>query len=240
MNGLRWSIALWALLLAGTHAATQADTVAGSADAAGQAEAPQAPAIKIYKYRDRSGAMSFSDRAPASARYEIIRYSSSCYACNPLSSIDWHGVPLQLNAFRDEIRSAADKYGVDPALVRAVIHAESAFSPRAKSKKGAIGLMQLMPETAKDMGVADVLSPRENILGGVRYLAWLLEKNGGNTLLATAAYNAGPGAVERYNGIPPYEETQTYVKRVRILHNRYRLALADTYRQPQLSQIRAY
>lgn len=90
------------------------------------------------------------------------------------------------------------------------------------------------------MGVADVLSPRENILGGVRYLAWLLEKNGGNTLLATAAYNAGPGAVERYNGIPPYEETQTYVKRVRILHNRYRLALADTYRQPQLSQIRAY
>ncbi|MCP5164097.1 MAG: lytic transglycosylase domain-containing protein [Pseudomonadales bacterium] len=184
--------------------------------------------------------MSFSDRAPASARYEIIRYSSSCYACNPLSSIDWHGVPLQLSAFRDEIRSAADKYGVDPALVRAVIHAESAFRPRAKSKKGAIGLMQLMPETAKDMGVADVLSPRENILGGVRYLAWLLEKNGGNTLLATAAYNAGPGAVERYNGIPPYEETQTYVKRVRILHNRYRLALADTYRQPQLSQIRAY
>lgn len=166
MNGLRWSIALWALLLAGTHAATQADTVAGSADAAGQAEAPQAPAIKIYKYRDRSGAMSFSDRAPASARYEIIRYSSSCYACNPLSSIDWHGVPLQLNAFRDEIRSAADKYGVDPALVRAVIHAESAFRPRAKSKKGAIGLMQLMPETAKDMGVADVLSPARTSSAG--------------------------------------------------------------------------
>lgn len=186
------------------------------------------PSIKIFKYTDRSGVTSFSDRAPTGTRYKVIQYSSSCYACNPRSRIDWHNVPLHLNAFRHPINAAARKYGVDPALVRAVIHAESAFRPSAKSKKGALGLMQLMPETAKDMGVTDARSPEENIQGGVRYLAWLLEKNSGNTMLATAAYNAGPGTVERYRGIPPYEETRTYVKRVKILHERYKEALTRT------------
>jgi soluble lytic murein transglycosylase-like protein len=90
------------------------------------------------------------------------------------------------------------------------------------------------------MGVADATSPEQNIFGGVRYLAWLLQKNNGNTLLATASYNAGPGAVERYNGIPPFEETETYVKRVRILHGRYRKALAVNHRGQQISQIGGY
>ena len=240
MGGFRWGSVVCAMVFAVAQAAAEAGSGTAGADSTGQADASPPPSIKIFKYRDRTGAMSFSDRAPASTRYEIIRYSSSCYACNPLSSVDWHSVPLQLSAFREEIRAAAGKYGIDPALVRAVIHAESAFRPRARSKKGAMGLMQLMPDTARDMGVADVLSPRENILGGVRYLAWLLEKNGGNTMLATAAYNAGPGAVERYQGIPPYEETQTYVKRVRILHSRYRLALASAVSGPSFSQVGAY
>jgi len=196
----------------------------------------QQPSMKIYRYRDRFGATSFSDRAPSGIRYEIVQLNY-CYACNPRSSVDWYSTPLQLEAFRDPIVAAAREYGVDPALVRAVIHAESAFRPGARSKKGAMGLMQLMPDTARDMGVSDAFSPRENIRGGVKYLAWLLEKNGGSTTLATAAYNAGPGAVERHQGIPPYEETQTYVKRVRILYDRYRKALADAWSHQHVSQI---
>jgi soluble lytic murein transglycosylase-like protein len=208
-----------------------AQTWAGSGSiVSGNVPATQNPvtqqqSIKIYKYRDKNGVRSFSDRAPANRRYEVIQYS--CFACNPRSTVDWDNIPLQLTAFEYPINLAASKYGVDPALVRAVIHAESAFKPGARSKKGALGLMQLMPDTAKDMGVVDALSPTDNIEGGVHYLAWLLERNGGNTLLATAAYNAGPGAVERYNGIPPYEETRTYVKRVKILHERYRKAMVS-------------
>lgn len=188
------------------------------------------PTVKIYKYT-KDGVLSFSDRAPMRTKYEVVDYS--CYACNLKSTVDWYHTPLHLEAFNYPITSAAKKYGVDPALVRAVIHAESAFRPTVVSRKGAKGLMQLMPATAKDMGVKDVMSPAQNIQGGVRYLAWLLERNDGNTLLATAAYNAGPGAVKRYKGIPPYAETQTYVKRVKILHERYRKELNP----PELASI---
>lgn len=228
------------LLFATAHAVADTGSITPANDPSAQAPIPSQQSIKIFKYRDSTGATSFSDRAPARSRYEVIQFSLSCYACNPISKIDWHNVPLQLSAFRDAINRAAIKYDVDPALVRAVIHAESAFRPRAKSKKGAIGLMQLMPGTAKDMGVVDALSPEQNIHGGVRYLAWLLERNGGNTLLATAAYNAGPGAVERHKGIPPYDETRTYVKRVKILHSRYQQALDAAYPQKQVSQASAY
>ena len=183
--------------------------------------------VRVFKYTNPSGVTSFSDRAPAKRQYRVVEVMLGCYACNPGSSVNWHSTPLHLEAFQGTINKAARHYGVDPALVRAVIHAESAFKPDAKSRVGALGLMQLMPATAKDMGVVDPLSPEENIHGGVRYLAWLLQKNDGNTLLATAAYNAGPGAVERHNGIPPYEETETYVKRVRILHGRYKAALSN-------------
>ncbi|MEE4144793.1 MAG: transglycosylase SLT domain-containing protein [Halieaceae bacterium] len=203
------------------------------------AESPAAqPAMKIYKYRDKNGVRSYSDKAPEGRRYEIFQLS--CFACNLKSTVDWHNTPLQLDAFKYAISSAASQYRVDPALVRAVIHAESAFKPAARSKKGALGLMQLMPETARDMGVTNALEPEQNILGGVRYLAWLLDQNGGNTLLATAAYNAGPGAVQRYDGIPPFEETETYVKRVRILHERYRNALAANYTGRRISQATSF
>ena len=214
------------LLLCPAYAgADGGSVVSGDAPAAQAPRLPQ-PSIKIFKYRDKHGVRSFSDRAPVGKRYEVIQYS--CFACNLKSKVDWSNIPLQLEAFEYPINLAAEKYQVDPALVRAVIHAESAFKPGARSKKGALGLMQLMPDTARDMGVENALSPEDNIEGGVRYLAWLLEKNSGNAMLATAAYNAGPGAVERYKGIPPFEETQTYVRRVKILHDRYRKALVAT------------
>ncbi len=195
------------------------------ADQAAQKSGGQS-SISVYKYRNKQGVTSFSDRAPTNAAYRVIRLNPDCYACNLDSTVDWHNTPLYLTSFKGYINTAASRYGVEPALIRAVIHAESAFKPDAKSRVGALGLMQLMPGTAKDMGVNDPLSPEQNIQGGVRYLAWLMQKTGGNITLATAAYNAGPGAVERHRGIPPYAETETYVKRLRILHNRYRRALA--------------
>ncbi len=217
-------------LLLITAAQTQAETVLAAtvigepalttAAPATTQESPGQPQTRIYKYVNKDGVISFSDRAPMRTRYEVVTYS--CYACNPRSKIDWYTTRLYLEAFDLPIRSAARKYAVDPALVRAVIHAESAFKPDAVSRKGAVGLMQLMPDTAKDMGVEDSTSPPQNIEGGVKYLAWLLDQNNGNVTLATAAYNAGPGAVRRHQGIPPFAETQTYVRRVKILHERYR------------------
>ena len=120
------------------------------------------------------------------------------------------------------IEEAAGYFGVDPALVRAVIHAESAFNKFAVSPKGARGLMQLMPSTARELGVRNSFEPEDNIWGGVKYLSKLLQRLG-NESLAIAAYNAGEGPVRKYNGIPPYSETQTYVKRVLRLKKQYSL-----------------
>lgn len=176
--------------------------------------------FQVFRYQ-KNGTVTFSDRVPLKTPYKVVTYTS-CYACSVKSNIDWYNTKLHLTEFADTIAQAAATYKVEPAFIRAVIHAESAFNPLARSSKGAMGLMQLMPGTAKDMGVSNASDPLQNIDGGVKYLAGLLQTFNGNFTLAAAAYNAGPNAVTRHSGIPPYEETKTYVKRVNILLDRYR------------------
>jgi len=172
----------------------------------------------IYK-SGSNNAITFSDQKPKNVAYEILRFD--CFACNPHSTIDWNKVKLNLTAYATTINKVARTNQVDPALVRALIHAESAFNSKATSQAGAQGLMQLMPATAKELGVINSLNPTQNIKGGVKYLAQLLQQFKGDIRLATAAYNAGPNAVRKFRGIPPYRETEVYVERVGILHRRY-------------------
>ncbi len=121
------------------------------------------------------------------------------------------------------IEQAAARYGIDPAVLHGLIQQESGFDPEAQSSAGAAGLTQLMPGTASSLGVANPLNPAESIEGGARYLSQMMSRFGGNTEDALAAYNAGPGAVQQYGGVPPYAETQSYVQKV--------LGYAEAYRQ---------
>ena len=131
----------------------------------------------------------------------------------------------QLAQHARQFKAAARATGVDDAWLRAIAHAESNFDPLAVSSKGAQGVMQLMPETAQEYGVSDPFSPQQSIDGGARYMRALLRRYNGDRLLAAAAYNAGIGAVARYRGVPPYEETLAYVDKVMALYARYREAM---------------
>jgi soluble lytic murein transglycosylase-like protein len=128
-------------------------------------------------------------------------------------SIPYHGIIVQ----------AAGRYEVDPHLIRAIILAESNYNPKAKSKKGARGLMQLMPSTAKSLGVENIYDPEENINGGVRYFRSLLDRFDGDVQLALAAYNAGSRHVRKYAGIPPFKATQRYIKKVLKFHRKFKM-----------------
>lgn len=199
--------------IAGHAGATEPD--------AGSTVKPHTPPAnaKIYKYL-QGGTTSFSDIPPSQGGYVV--YRTLCFACSVTSTVDWNSTRLHVDVYTDEIAEAARQFAVDPALVRAVIHAESGFNPRARSPKGAMGLMQLMPGTARMLGVTDPHLPGNNIAGGARYLSSLLDRFKNDVTLATAAYNAGPEAVKRHAGVPPYPETQVYVQRVKILYQRYR------------------
>lgn len=118
------------------------------------------------------------------------------------------------DAYEELIKEAADLHKLDPALIRAVMRTESAFNPAAVSPVGAMGLMQLMPALAEEMGVADPFEPRDNIMGGAKYLRQLLDAHEGNIPLTLASYNAGPGNVRRYRGVPPFKETRNYVRKI--------------------------
>ncbi len=183
----------------------------------------------VYRIVHRDGSVEYTNIPPGGAQAsnvtKLFSYIATCMACNLHSNINWNTVALHLDAYQDVIHEASLESGVDEAFIRAIIHAESAFNPRAMSLKGAQGLMQLMPGTANDMGVLDAFDPAQNIRGGARYLGLLMKNFNGNVRLAAAAYNAGPGAVQHYNGVPPFAETQVYVQRVGELLQRYSKAL---------------
>ena len=185
---------------------------------------------RIYAYLEDGVRHYTSSRPTASSSQRLqidvirLRYIESCYLCGPRHGLDVNTLTLDLHSFDAEIEAAAREFGVDRAIVRAVIHAESAFRPDVVSRAGAQGLMQLMPGTARELGVVDAFDAVQNIRGGVRYLAWLLERFSGNLDRVLAGFNAGAAAVDRYGGVPPYAETLRYVARVKALTERYRSA----------------
>lgn len=175
----------------------------------------------VFVLRDANGVAHLTNVPPKkNSGYKLFQKSAWTA---PKAWHDGFGIlpRLDVHTYDDQIRYYAKQYGVDPTLVRAVMHAESAFNPNAVSSAGAGGLMQLMPQTAARFGVSDRFNPEENIAGGVAYLAFLLDLFHGNRQLALAAYNAGEGAVQKYSGVPPYNETQNYVTRVLDLQKRY-------------------
>ncbi|MBB4867681.1 hypothetical protein HNP46_006600 [Pseudomonas nitritireducens] len=196
-----------------------------TAPGAERSDKPGAERIRVYTFVHK-GVRQYVSRRPVgiTARVDVIEvyYIKGCYLCMAPRDFNVASLRLDTRSYRKEIEAASIRYGVDRALVRAVIHAESAFQPRAISIAGAQGLMQLMPDTAERFNVSDPFDARQNIRGGVRYLAWLLKRFNGNQTLALASYNAGEMTVDKYNGIPPYSETQTYVARVQSLTERYR------------------
>ncbi|UCP00684.1 lytic transglycosylase domain-containing protein [Metapseudomonas lalkuanensis] len=181
--------------------------------------------IRVYTFVHK-GVRKYVSRRPVgiSARVTVLEldYIKGCYLCRAPKDFKVASLRLNTRSYRREIEAASGQYGVDRALVRAVIHAESAFRPHVISVAGAQGLMQLMPATAERFAVDDPFDARQNIRGGVRYLAWLLKRFNGNQVLALAGYNAGEASVVRYKGVPPYAETQSYVTLVQSLTERYR------------------
>lgn len=165
----------------------------------------------IYVYLDGEGVLHFTN-TPTSSNYRV--YISEKRSLPKA----WYNI----QSYDDVISEAGLRYGVSSSLLKALIHVESYFNPRAVSKKGALGLMQIMPENLQALNIADPFDPWENIMGGTRYLKRMLERFSGDLTLALAAYNAGPTVVEKYRDVPPYPETRAYVKKVIEFFHRYK------------------
>jgi soluble lytic murein transglycosylase-like protein len=193
--------------------------------------APAAAHAQIYAWRDAAGNLVLSDQAKdPSARTYGVSAHATVRTTMPLSR--------RAAEYDSLIEAHATRHSISADLVRAVIQAESAFNPSARSPKGAMGLMQLMPATAAELGVVRPYDPDENIRGGVAYLRQLLDRYDGNEELALAAYNAGPGAVQRFGGtVPPFRETREYVSRVQ---RTLAAAVAGTTGQPTRPGRRVY
>ena len=174
--------------------------------------APISAFADVYVYKDSQGVLTFTNVPNHGGYRRVIRDN------------DGRGLgPSAFNGSYEElIRTVSGRHNVDADLIRAVIKAESDFRSDARSQKGAMGLMQLMPETARLHNVADAYDPSENIDGGVRHLKMLLERYQGDLQLSLAAYNAGSAAVEKHGGIPPFAETKEYVRRVLRFYDSYR------------------
>jgi len=169
----------------------------------------------IYKYVDAEGVIHLTNvPTQTGVKYTLIMREKRVLLDRKLGE--------NISQYDELIKKTSGRYNVEPALVKAIIKAESNFNHRAVSPKGAKGLMQLMPATASSLQVRDSFHPENNIEGGVKYVRYLLNFFNGNLPLALAAYNAGENAVLRYGGIPPYRETQTYVRRVLSYHDRFK------------------
>ena len=179
---------------------------------------PARAGADIYRYIDGNGVEHYTNVQPSGQRWQRIhRNSRSASAGAWAKSRGRRGRapdPGRLTRYDAHIREAARVYHLPESFLRAVMRVESNFYADAVSRDGAMGLMQLMPRTASSMGVIDPFDPRQNVLGGARFLRVLANKLHGDLVLTVAAYNAGPGAVRRYGGIPPYAETQRYVRKV--------------------------
>ncbi|HET6894195.1 MAG TPA: lytic transglycosylase domain-containing protein [Candidatus Baltobacteraceae bacterium] len=160
--------------------------------------------------------------APLAAGTGTSFASMVAAAMNEPSAAPSGPAPMPAQQIDRLVSANASAWGVDPALVKAIIANESAFNPAATSKTGAQGLMQLEPGTAAGLGVSNAYDPAQNIWGGTRYIKGLLDRFHGDLRLAVAAYNAGPGAVEKYGGVPPYAETQAYVENVLDSYQKYK------------------
>ncbi len=196
---------------------------------AGLLTAGRAGAAEVYSYVDEEGVLHFSN-APTDTRYRKVNRGSGgtgVYRPSPQARArpvgDSKSARTSLAQWREHIRQAADKYRLPEALLLAVMAVESNFDQQALSEKGAMGLMQLMPGTAKDMYVSDAWDPAQNIEGGARYLRILANQYGGDMVRTLAAYNAGPEAVRRAGGaVPGIPETQEYVKKVVALYHSFK------------------
>jgi soluble lytic murein transglycosylase-like protein len=180
----------------------------------------------LHMWTDKDGVLHVDDMPPPAARARTSpRKAVAPQTPAPKRTERWW--EKRNDAPPDEIDRAAAYYNVPAELVRAVIWAESAGDALAVSRTGALGLMQLMPQTAGEMYVLDPVDPAQNIMGGTRYLRWLANQFGGDMLLTLAAYNAGPDAVRKYGGVPPFDETRTYCKRVMAYYRQLRTQSAQ-------------
>ena len=177
---------------------------------------------QIYMYRSKNGTPYFTDTRPLGGDYAYIGKYGRPTAVRSCAGVTAGMLETRAAKYLALIDQYAQVYGVSPHLVKAVMRVESCFDHKALSRVGAQGLMQLMPATAWSLGVKDSYDPAQNIRGGVEYLSTLLARYGNDENLALAAYNAGPDAVKRYGGIPPFQETQSYVTRVMSSYKTYR------------------